>query len=570
MDRTERQSIRRWFSPQMCDALAAVLAVFAPVAAAQSSSDVVIMKTSRLCTFAVLIAFVVVCIGISVQAQKSSLLGKEISISAHLRDGQEYDLSVPSLVRFGETIFSAKWTIQEGGGRPNVKGTANGALLSDPSQPLVFPHNFNRISGPDSNSCKGCHNDPFEGGGGDRATLVFVLGQRFDFATFDHSDATATKGATDEAGQFVTLQSIANERRTIGMNGSGFIEMLARQMTVDLQSIRDSIAPGKRKALISKGVSFGSLARGVNGSWDTSRVIGLPAPSLSTATSDGKPTLLILPFHQSGAVVSLRQFTNNAFTQHFGMQPEERFGAGVDEDGDGFVNELTRADITAATIYQATLPLPGRVISEDPEVERAVRIGEQKFEQIGCGSCHIPKLPLVNNGWVYTEPGPYNPAGNLQSGEVSPISVDLTSSELPGPRLKPDGNGVVWVPAFTDLKLHDITSGLNDPNREPLDQNEPTGTEAFFAGNGKFITRKLWGAGNSGPYMHHGKFTTMREAILAHSGEALQSRQAFQALSPYDRDSVIELLKSLQILPPGTRSLVINETGQAREWSGLN
>ena len=42
MDRTERQSIRRWCSPQLCYALAAVLAVFAPVAAAQSSSNVVI------------------------------------------------------------------------------------------------------------------------------------------------------------------------------------------------------------------------------------------------------------------------------------------------------------------------------------------------------------------------------------------------------------------------------------------------------------------------------------------------------------------------------------------------
>ena len=42
MDRTGRQSIRRWCSPQLCYALAAVLAAFAPFAAAQSSSNVVI------------------------------------------------------------------------------------------------------------------------------------------------------------------------------------------------------------------------------------------------------------------------------------------------------------------------------------------------------------------------------------------------------------------------------------------------------------------------------------------------------------------------------------------------
>ena len=50
---------------------------------------------------------------------------------------------------------------------------------------------------------------------------------------------------------------------------------------------------------------------------------------------------------------------------------------------------------------------------------------------------------------------------------------------------------------------------------------------------------------------------TMREAVLAHSGEALQSRMAFQALSNGDRDAIIEFLKSLQILPPKTRELVL-------------
>ena len=42
MDLAGRQSIRRWCSPQLGYALAAVLAVFAPFAAAQGSSNVVI------------------------------------------------------------------------------------------------------------------------------------------------------------------------------------------------------------------------------------------------------------------------------------------------------------------------------------------------------------------------------------------------------------------------------------------------------------------------------------------------------------------------------------------------
>ena len=77
----------------------------------------------------------------------------------------------------------------------------------------------------------------------------------------------------------VTLDTIANSRATTGMFGAGYIEMLARQMTADLRAIRDGLAPGAAAELVSKGVSFGSLARGADGSWDISAVEGLPAPS---------------------------------------------------------------------------------------------------------------------------------------------------------------------------------------------------------------------------------------------------------------------------------------------------
>ena len=80
---------------------------------------------------------------------------------------------------------------------------------------------------------------------------VFVLGQRFDFLDFDHSNATVTRGAVDESGRFVTMETAFNERKTIGMNGSGFIEMLARQMTAELQAERKRTSTGASVALSS-------------------------------------------------------------------------------------------------------------------------------------------------------------------------------------------------------------------------------------------------------------------------------------------------------------------------------
>lgn len=489
----------------------------------------------------------------------ASKIGQEVAVPVHLQDGQEFQMTPAQLAAFGKTLFTAMWTSQEGAGRPLTKGTGN--PLSDSTNPLSFPRNFNRISGPDTNSCSGCHNKPDIGGGGDIVGNVFVLGQRFDFATFDSLDPIPTRGGVDESGKPVFLQTIADSRKTIGMFGSGYLEMVARQMTADLRSIRDTTTLGASQALMTKGVSFGIITHNLDGTWDTSKVVGLPPPA--TATSGTKPPdLIIRPYHQASNVISVRQFTNNAFNHHHGIQSEERFGIGIDADGDGFVNELTRADVTAATIFQITLPVPGRVIPSDPDVRRAIRNGSRKFREIGCASCHLPSLSLDKQGWIYSEPNPYNPAGNLQVGQVPTLYVDLTDSSLPPPRLRPNENGIIQVPAFTDLRLHDITSGPGDPNCEPLNMNRAAGSMGFFAGNCQFITRKLWGIANQHSFGHHGLYTTMREATLAHAGEALGSRMAFQNLTPFEQDSVIEFLKSLQILPAGTKCTVVDENMQ--------
>ena len=494
---------------------------------------------------------------------RAAQLGMEISIPAHLNDGEEFTIEINELLRHGKRLFDANWTWQEGGGRPLTKGT--GAPLADPTNPLVFPRNFNRVSAPDANSCAGCHNAPVSGCNGDIVANVFVLGQRFDFATFDESNTIPTSETVDESGMKATLSNIANSRATLGMFGSGFIEMLARQMTAELQQLRDALNPGDSIELVAKEISFGMLSRMADGSWDTSMIEGMPAPSLKIDDESVGPNLIIRPFHQAGNVVSIRQFSNNAFNHHHGIQTSERFGLGQDPDGDGYVNEMTRADVTAVSVFQAAMAPPGRVIPNNQEIELAVLNGEVKFTEIGCARCHVPYLPLGENGWVFTEPNPYNPEGNLRQGEVPDYQLDLTGADLPLPRLQPI-NGVVYVPAFTDLKLHDISALDDDPNVEVLNMNQPAGSNGFFGGNREFLTRKLWGGSGKPNFFHHGKFTTMRESILAHAGEAMAEKETFEALPDYDKDSIIEFLKTLKVLPEGTSSVFVDEDYQPKEW----
>jgi len=525
-----------------------------------------LLPTKRI--FASLVAIGVFALETSAQkpSTERSRLGKEVAVPRHLADDQEFSTPIKELIEYGKKLFVANWTEEEGAGRPKTKGTGTG--LSDPSRPLVDSRAFNRVSGPDANSCYGCHNSPYgiPGGGGDFVTGVFVLAQRFDFATLDRADSLPTRGSVDEEGKPVTIQTIGDFRRTTGMFGSGYLEMLVRQMTAELQAIRDSLQLGDTKPLVAKGISFGRLTRRKDGSWDTSGVEGLPRASIVAPTPVDRPNLIIRPWHQASNIVSLREFTNTAFNQHHGMQSTERFGVDTDPDGDGVKNELTRADITAITVFQAAMAVPGRVIPNDPEIERAVLNGERVFEKIGCGSCHISRLPLDNKGWIYSEPNPYNPPENLRPGTTKTLSVDLNDSKLPLPRLAPDGSeqNVVWVSAYTDFKLHDICEP-SDPG-EPLDMNQTPWTSKFRQGNRRFLTKRLWGAGNEPPYSHHGLFNTLRHSVLSHAGEALQSRMEFERLAEYDRDSLIEFLKTLQVLPPGTPYLIVDEDFREKRW----
>ena len=430
--------------------------------------------------------------------------------------------TLEELFNAGQRLFDARFNILDGQSRPASTGT--GAARDPSVQPT-----FIRTSAPDSNSCAGCHAQPSSGGSGDFVANVFVLAQALDPVTDSISD------------QF------SNERNTLGMFGAGAIEMLAREMSADLIRLREQALHQASEqnqdvevALQTKDVSFGSLVARPDGKIDPTGIEGVDWD------------LIIKPFHQKGAVVSLREFSNNAMNHHHGMQSTERFGIEVDPDQDGVFDELSTGDMTAVTVFQAALPAPQMAKALNPAVARAVKQGRASFDTIGCGRCHRSELRLDQR--EFSEPNPFNPPGNLQLEDASvTFSFDLVETSKSA-LVRPAGKGQVAVQAYTDLKRHNLNDAdFSHFDNEQLSQGSLLGfaDAADFSvppqpqPTGQFLTRKLWDAGNSDPYGHRGDLTTLTEAIHFHGGDARDERDAFFDLPDSSQAEIIEFLKAM-------------------------
>jgi mono/diheme cytochrome c family protein len=445
----------------------------------------------------------------SIVAAAVALLAQQIgdvpAVPVHLNEAdiESGRCSFEKVVKHGEALFTAVFNKLDGQGRPGT--TADG-------QPRTPQPGMLRTTGPDSHSCASCHNRPRPGGSGDFSSNVFV---------------------TDEL----------NERMTVGLFGSGPIEALALEMTRELQAIRIATinqaflsARNVPAHLTAKGIDFGDIVARPDGTVDTSGVRGV------------SPDLVVRPFHQNGAAVSLRQFTNEGMNQHMGIQSQELFGINTDPDQDGVSDELTIGDMTAISLFQAQLGTPGRRIPADPARRQAAQEGEALFNTIGCTGCHVPAMKL--NSPVFKEANPFNPEWKIPFAVAKPVGFDMTKEgELPRLEATPDGGAIVR--AFTDLKRHNLCDELDRffCNETIAQGGIPPST---------FLTRKLWDVGSSAVFGHRGDLSTLTEAIQHHAGEGRPSLTKYLSLSAHERAAIVEFLKTLQVMPPGS-PLVIDE-----------
>ena len=316
--------------------------------------------------------------------------------------------------------------------------------------------------------------------------------------------------------------------------GSGLVELLAREMTADLQAIRaaaiaEACATNEdaRAELVTKGVQFGSIVAHPDGIVDLDAIDGVDSD------------LIVRPFSRKGVFTSLRQFTINALNVHHGMEAVERFGVRWTGSHDfaesGVPNSVTAGDVSALVAFQATLP-PPTVKADLPDDWRgAAKAGAETFNAIGCASCHMETLPLKS--LVFTDPAPYDMAGTLRKGEThGVIRIDLGQLAF-AKTLKRNGEGEYLIPVFSDLKRHlMVDEQVNALGNELQAQR--------FVERDVFLTPRLWGVGSTAPYGHNGAFRMLGEIIAAHGGDARFARDAYLALSPDEQDTVIAFLRA--------------------------
>lgn len=439
-------------------------------------------------------------------------LGEGPMIKNHFDQNKINDYDLEEIIEHGEFLFKVSFNELDGLGRPETSGTTKTRPRRE------SPQNFNRISGPDANACVACHNLPRIGGGGDNSNNVFGLASDIDFATLEGS-----VGSEDDSS---SVLDITNERNTIGVFGSGLVELLSREITSDLLNIVEKskkLSIDKNKVikadLESKGINYGYIEVHPNGFVDRSNVDGIDSD------------LVLRPFIQKGVIGTLRDFSNISMNHHHGMQSEELAGLNSDLDRDGIVNELTEGDITAVTIFQATLDFPDNIFSENEEIKSAQLKGKEIFNNIGCASCHMPTLPLKS--LMFVEPGPLNT--EISTTIVESKKTLVVNLEDYVSKLDKDEDGNYLIPIWSDLKRHDMGSKLD--NERPLQKGVPTNY---------WLTKKLWGFYSEPPFLHHGRANLLNDVIEMHQGDAKISSDAYFELDSSEQQYLIEFLKSFK------------------------
>ena len=132
------------------------------------------------------------------------------------------------------------------------------------------------------------------------------------------------------------------------------------------------------------------------------------------------------------------------------------------------------------------------------------------------------------------------PANRLPNSPPEPRALSETQ-----PRLPVSGQSIE-VPLFSDLRRHKMGKGLKE--RDGFRQ--ATDVAGLVVPEDEFLTRPLWGVGDTGPWLHDGRAQSLEEAILLHRSDGSEANDvidAFTKLPSGEKDAIIKFLLTLRL-----------------------
>lgn len=401
-----------------------------------------------------------------------------------------------------------------------------------------------REAGPVAQSCISCHSAPYANGAGPNPL-----------------NGVVDPLHTGDPSKYL-------HRNTPHLFALGAVQRVAEEMTAELQAhatiLEKEVCTLGEAAMIhlsAKGVSFGTLSADPIRDPDT----GVCMADFDRSAVEGvDEDLVVKMFGWKGTHATLRSFTRHAAHNELGMQADELVGS-HDGDHDGVTGELTVGDLTALSIYMAALERPTSklelakhgLMPLSGEEKAQIELGQQKLAEAKCTSCHVPTLKVSTP--IFSEPSlqpgfreDVFPSGQkaIEAGldGNAPIWFDLTEDSPNNHVVTASGetlnlgafpkaeDGSALVSWYSDFKRHDMGEKLADP------------VDAHGFGASVWPTASLAGVGSTGPWLHDGNATTLEAAILAHGGDATESRMAYEALAEDERAAVIAFLENLIII----------------------
>ncbi len=422
-------------------------------------------------------------------------------------------MSLSAIRRVGMELFSTPFNKYDGfGDGPYDPADPAGPTTPGHRPTLQGNGTWLRVQGLDSQSCLECHAILSSGS----VPATFAVGGAGGMNNMALGGATVLD-VDDSLGNGYAFYN----GRSINppfVFGAGGVELVGKEMTVELQAHKATALahPGTTVDLIAKGVYFGTISYDVRTKqFNTSDVEGID------------DDLVVRPFGRKGDNSTIRKFDTGAMQFHFGMQPSEVVGDGVDDDDDGVADEILPGELSALHIFSTSLERP--IVRRDP----AARYGPAIFKRAGCGGCHVPIMNTRSAHLPLAFPEvETDPAANVY------YRIDLRGTA----GFKRNRDRGVSVRMFSDLKRHDMGPDLAEATGAELDS--------------QFITARLWGIADSGPYLHDGRALTLTDAILMHGGEAQDESDYFASLPPDDQLRLIMFLRTLRTPRNPSRDLL--------------